>query len=420
MTQALLLFSRSGVPRIWEVRGLFKCHGERGSVTGEILQSFFWVFSGAAVLATLALYTRQPILVAYIGLGAILGPSGVAWVTDVSLLGEMASVGIIFLLFLLGLELQPAALLAVLGKALGVTLVSGAVFFAVGAALAHLSGLGWQDSFVLGMAVMNSSTIIGIKLLPTTVLHHRHAGELMIGLLLVQDLIALFSLLVLNGWSHGQAGGVHLFWQMLAALPGLVLLAYAGVRFILVPLLTRFDRFTEYVFLLAIGWCLGISACAHSAGLSYETGAFIAGVTLAVSPISQYIALSLKPLRDFFLVLFFFALGARMNWLGVPALWLPILLLSLLAVVGKPVIYRFLLGHASETADLSWDIGFRLGQISEFGFLIAYLAESQGLLSARASTALQAAAVLTFLISTYIVIFNFPNPIAVREELRRD
>ncbi len=89
------------------------------------------------------------------------------------------------------------------------------------------------------------------------------------------------------------------------------------VRYVLLPLITRFDRFHEYIFLLAIGWCLGLAESARALGLSEEIGAFIAGIAIATSPISQYIAVNLKPLRDFFLILFFFSVGRPVRPLDV-------------------------------------------------------------------------------------------------------
>lgn len=153
--------------------------------------------------------------------------------------------------------------------------------------------------------MMFSSTIIGIKLLPITILHHRHTGELMVGMLLVQDFVAIFILLILLSGESGSVDPVQI-GMAFVALPLVFLLCVGAVRYILLPLFMRFDRIGEYVFLLAIGWCMGVAALAEIAGLSREIGAFIAGITIATSPIAQYIALSLKPLRDFFLVLFFF------------------------------------------------------------------------------------------------------------------
>lgn len=180
--------------------------------------------------------------------------------------------------------------------------------------IGRLFGLTSMESWVLGAAMMFSSTIIGLKLLPTTILHHQHTGEVMISVLLMQDLIAIIVLIILNG-AH-QDGGLSIDDLILVctALPALILFAFTFNRYILIKLLARFDRTQEYVFLLSIGWCLGLSVLGQRLGLSEDIGAFVAGVALASSPISLFIAESLKPLRDFFLVMFFFTIGATFNF----------------------------------------------------------------------------------------------------------
>ena len=383
--------------------------------------SFFLIFSGAAALATLALYTRQPLIIAYIVLGGLFGPSGLGWVTDLNLLADIAHIGIIFLLFLLGLDMQPAALVSTLKKSTPVALLSSLAFFSSSALIVWVLGFDLPEASVIGVAMMFSSTIIGIKLLPTTVLHHRHIGEMMIGLLLLQDILAIIALIALN--ALGEAQSSNLVEQIIRPAIGLPLLitgCYLAVKHLLLPVLARFDRFQEYLFLVAIGWCLGIAELSATIGLSAEIGAFIAGVTIATSPISQYIAISLKPLRDFFLVLFFFSVGARVELSALPSVALAVGALSLGILIFKPLVYRALLGGVSERKELAWNMGFRLGQASEFSLLIAYVAVTKGLLSAEGAVLIQAVTIITLLASSYIVIMNFPTPIAIRDDLRRD
>jgi Kef-type K+ transport system membrane component KefB len=388
-------------------------------VEASLTSSFFLIFSGAAVLASLALFTRQPLLIAYIALGAIIGPHGAGWVSDVKLLAEIAEFGIIFLLFLLGLDMQPKALLATLKKATVVAIVSSMAFAAIGYALAASFGFSTTECAVIGAAMMFSSTIIGIKLLPTTALHHRHTGELMVGLLLLQDLIAIFVLMILLSISLGDFSAQSLF-KTLIALPLLVVFAFTAVRWVLLPLLRRFDRFHEYIFLLAIGWCLGMTEAAHTLGLSSEIGAFLGGISLATSPISQYIAINLKPLRDFFLILFFFSLGARFDLGLLSEIIVPASILAALVLVLKPIIFRFLIHGMSETKQLAWNLGFRMGQISEFSLLIAYVATEMTLIGREASHLIQATAIISFVVSSYIVVLNYPTPIGISDKLRRD
>ena len=384
--------------------------------------AFFLIFSGAAVLASLALYTRQPLIIAYIALGALIGPYGFSLVTDLKQLSDIGHIGIIFLLFLLGLDMQPQALVTTLRKSTVVGLASSAIFFLVCWGLARVFIADATEASIVGVAMMFSSTIIGIKLLPTTVLHHRHIGDMMIGLLLLQDVLAIIALVLITASSSG--GGEEEAATQLAivllALPFLAASAWAVVRYLLLPLIQRFDRFHEYIFLLAVGWCLGVAEGAQLLGLSAEIGAFVAGISIATSPIAQYIAINLKPLRDFFLILFFFAVGARFDLGMLPQVWLPALALALLVLLLKPVVYRFLLKGVSERRSLAWDLGFRLGQASEFSLLIAYIALDVGLISSTTSLTIQAATILTILVSSYIVVLNYPTPIAISDRLRRD
>lgn len=382
----------------------------------SLLFSFFLIFSGAALLSTFALYFRQPLLVAYIFIGVILGPFGFSLISDPTLLTDIAEFGIIFLLFLLGLDMQPSKLMATLKKTFLVTLASSIVFVLLGFGTGLLFAFSTTESMVIGFSMIFSSTIIGIKLLPTTVLHQKHMGELMIGILLMQDFIAIFLLVFLDSGDLSRSTPLRL----LLAFPLLLAFSYYAARYVLIALIARFDHFKEYIFLLAIGWCLGLSALASYMGLSAEIGAFVAGVSLATSPIALYIADNLKPLRDFFLILFFFSLGAQFNVALFTQIIAPALLLAALALSVKPLVFHYLLRRFSERNRLAWDAGLRLGQISEFSLLIAFVATQSGMIGERASLVIQAAAIITFVASSYIVVLFCPTPIAINPKLRRD
>lgn len=372
------------------------------------------------MLATLALYSRQPLLVAYIAVGAILGPHGLQMVADADLLSEMAEIGIIFLLFLVGLDLQPRKLRNMLGEGLLTALASTTVFFALGYGLMLAFGYSQSEAVVTGVAMTFSSTIIGIKLLPVTVLHHRHIGEIVVSMLLIQDLVAILALILLAGYGETLVETLTSLGSVLLALPLLVLASFVGVRWGVLPLFRRFDAFHEFMFLLALGWCLGIASLGAYAGLSFEIGAFVAGVALATSPISEYIAESLRPLRDFFLVLFFFSVGAGLNIMLLMEVFLPTLILAMAVVAVKPGVFAALLRWQGETSETAWESGYRLGQASEFSLLLTYVAAGTALLGEQAAHVIQGATVLTMIFSTYAVTSRFPSPIAASSHLRRD
>ncbi|HUM92130.1 MAG TPA: cation:proton antiporter [Candidatus Competibacter sp.] len=384
-----------------------------------IIFSLFLIFTGAALFATLALYARQALPIAYIALGALIGPYGFKLIDNASTIEEMAQIGIMFLLFLLGLDLSPQRLLQMLRKATLITLGTSLVFAAMGFGVALSFGYTLGESLLIGTAMTFSSTIIGLKLLPTRTLHHQHTGEIIISILLLQDLLAIMVLLLLEGLG-GRGSSLQGLGLLIITLPLLLGIAFLVARYLLVPLIHKFDKIREYIFLIAIGWCLGISQIALLLGLSHAIGAFIGGVALATSPIALYIADSLKPLRDFFLVLFFFSLGAGFDLGMVGAVFWRTLLLGTALMVAKPWVFRGFLQWAGERARIAMEVGVRLGQVSEFALLIGVMAQQNQLISREASYLVQATTLLTFVASTYYLVLKYPTPVALSDSLRRD
>jgi Kef-type K+ transport system membrane component KefB len=152
-----------------------------------------------------------------------------------------------------------------------------------------------------------------------------------------------------------------------------------------------------------------------------EIGAFIAGVSLATSPIAAYIAENLKPLRDFFLIVFFFSIGAGFNFYLLPKVIFPVLIIGIAILLFKPLVYRYLLrSFDSSEKNQAWEVGFRLGQASEFSMLIAVLAYQEHIIGQLAYVVIQAVTLFTFIVSSYLVVLVYPSPMAINPKLRRD
>lgn len=387
----------------------------------DLLFSLFLIFTGAACLSTAVLFTRQSLLVAYMLLGIITGPSVLGWVTDPALIKQTGDIGIIFLLFLIGLNLHPQKLFHMLRKATLITLLSSFLFGLVGFAVGLLFHFTTVESIVIAASMMFSSTIIGVKLLPTTMLHHKHIGEVMISILLLQDLVAIAVLFLFTMFGSSAENSENLLLSIIS-LPILLGLAVLVERYVINQLLARFDTVKEYVFLLTLGWCLGMAQLAVFMGQSAEVGAFIAGVALATSPVAYYISEHLKPLRDFFLVLFFFIIGANFDLSFLPKVIYPATILALLTIVFKPYLFQKLLLYTGETRAVAREVGLRLGQDSEFSLLIAYLAAEGGLslIGATANYLIQAMTLLTFFVSSYLVVLRYPTPVALTDKMRKD
>ncbi len=384
-----------------------------------ITYSIFLIYFGAAILGTIALYTRQVLPVVYIVLGAIIGPGGLQLIQETHLVEDLAGIGIVFLLFLLGIDLYPQKLLRIFQSVSLVVLISSVVFFMTGYLVAFFFGFSTTEAVITGIAVGFSSTIMGIKLLPTTALHHRHIGELVIGILLLQDLLAILALVLIQGLGTTGELGLASFLPVLT-LPVFVAIAFLLEYFVIRRLLRKFEQIREYLFLVIISWCLSLAQLAEFLGLSHEVGAFVAGVSVAASPIARYITERLQALRDFFMVLFFVAMGAHFNGAAFMEVIVPALILAALVLIIKPVVYRYLFSSFGESVDTSWEAGFRLGQLSEFSILIVFVAIAFGVISETAANFLLIATVLTFVGSSYLVVFRYPSPVAVSERLRRD
>ena len=203
-------------------------HGE------SIFFTIFLIFTGAAIVAGLALFTRQSMLVAYIALGGIVGPWGLGLIEDATAAQEIGEVGIIFLLYLLGLNLHPQKLSRMLREAMVVTAASSLAFAGAGIAVALAFGFTVGEALVIGALSMFSSTILGLKLLPTTALHHRHTGEIIISVLLIQDVIAIVILLGLDAASRPSLSVADTL-LVAVALPAIVVVSAAMERWILLP-----------------------------------------------------------------------------------------------------------------------------------------------------------------------------------------
>lgn len=373
---------------------------------------------GAGLLATLFLFARQPIILAYIAVGILLGPHGLALMENADHIEQIAHLGVILLLFLVGLNLQPHKLIHLFRKASLLTLATSSAFGLISFLFAMLADFELADSLIAGAAMMFSSTVVALKLIPTTTLHHKHTGEVMISVLLLQDILAIIVLLLITGESSERL--LPTFAVLVLKLSVLSALAFAGVRYLFIPLLRKFGAIQEYIFLITLAWCLLVTEAAQAVGLSYEMGAFIAGISIASNNVALVIAEHLKPLREFFLILFFFSIGAKLE-LPIPLLVVcSSLLLGVVLVFLKTYLFRRAFMEAGESPKLAQELGIRLGQASEFSILIAYTGLSAGVLTMEGALFIQMTTLVTFVVSTYWVVLRYPTPVSVGPKLRQD
>lgn len=391
--------------------------GQNMEITETVFLDIALVVVASAVLAWLSSRVRQPIIVAYMVAGAVLGPGGLKFVSEIGFLNEVSHIGVTLLLFLAGLTLHPHRLVALFKKTVLPTLATALIFAAVAAGCSAAWGYPPLESLIIGLALSFSSTIIVIKLVPTTTLHQQHMGSVCIAVLIIQDILAVTALLILGSDPPTSWGG----WAVIP-LKGVGM--FAGVllveRFILRRIMRQVEHYHELLYLMTIAWCFAVALLAEVAGMSHEIGAFLAGVALANGPIALFLSEGLKFFRDFFLVLFFFTLGARLDFKVLHEIVLPASILAALLIVLKPAVYLWFFKRAGETGRFSRELGVRMGQASEFSLIIALAAAAGGTISLRASQLIQVTTILTMIASSYAVVSFYPTPLGTRTSLKQD
>lgn len=350
---------------------------------------------------------KQPMIIGYIVTGIVVGPTLLNIIHSTESIEIFAQFGIALLLLIVGLGLNPRVIKEV-GKiaaliGIGKVTIASLIGYAVG----RYFGYSTVASLYIGLALSFSSTIIILKLLTDKKEQNRLYGKISIGFLLVEDMIAT---LVLIGASASANGGLNfenfgtLLFKLVMLIWGLII-----VRWIILPKLHRFiANSQEFLFLFAIGWGLGIAALFYWAGFSLETGALIAGVSLASLPYAQEIGARLKPLRDFFIVLFFISLGSHLAVAQVTAILPRALFLSVLVLVGNPIIVMTIMGLSGYTKKTSFKAGIAGAQVSEFSFIMLLLANQQGQVSTEVVSLITVVALITIAVSSYVIIYADP------------
>jgi len=393
-------------------------------VTETFIFELAVVVAGAAALAMAAHFLRQPLIVAYIVAGFLIGPHSpipaARLVQQVDFIRGVGGLGLVFLLFLLGLVLHPDRLWKIFRQASLVTLCSATTFFLAGfgltVAVVALAPMAYDltpvQMIFIGFTTAFSSTLLVVKLLPTRRLHESAVGTQAIGILIVEDVLAIAVLLGMAAMAQTQTAA-DVAWRLPLGL-AMLAAAFPAERYGLRPLMRRIETFPELLFILSLAWCLALAEGAGALGFSREIGAFVAGLALARSPLSLYIWEKVAPLRDFFVVLLFFSLGALVDirWQMMPAVLLAAFL-ALVLVLLKPYVFRWILLAFKTDRALAQETGWRLGQCSEFGLIIAFLARQQNLIGHQAFEIILMATLFSFLVSTYIVVLKYPSPLGV-------
>lgn len=359
---------------------------------------------GAGVALIMRLI-RQPLIIGHIITGLIVGPSLLNLINDDQTIRIFASIGITLLLFIIGLGLNPKVIKEV-GKVSSITGVGQVIFTTlIGFLLVNkLLGYGLKESLFIAVALAFSSTIIILKLLSDKKEQNRLYGKISIGFLLVQDLIATIVLIVTAALGEGSS------YFDLARVLSLGLGISIAVLLLSMYILPYFNKFIsssqELLFLFAIGWGLGIATLYTKVGLSLEVGALIAGVALASMPYAKEVASRLRPVRDFFIIMFFVVLGVGFNLSNGFDILPQAIFLSLFVLVGNPIIVMTIMGILGFTKQTSFKAGLTVAQISEFSLVFIILGFNNNQISESIVGLVTVVAIITIAASSYMIIYS--------------
>lgn len=362
----------------------------------------------ATIVSSIVRLFRQPSIVGYILTGVVVGPYLLNLVQSTEYIELFSKLGIAILLFIIGLSLKPDIIREV-GKVSIVTGI-GQIVVTSGIGFFIMRSLGFEvNASIYGaLALTFSSTIIIFKLLADKGDLNKLYGKISIGFLLVQDVVAAIVLLVVSvfGSSSSVSGNATMFTILLLLKAiGFFIFLYIMSRYVLPKLSVFFASSQELLFLFSMSWGLGLSAIFYVFGFSLEIGALAAGIALASSSFAREIGSRMKPLRDFFILLFFVLLGSQIILPDISSIIAPAVILSLFVLIGNPlivIILMNLLGYKSRTGFLA---GLVVAQISEFSLILMSLGLTFGHVSSEAVSLITLVGIITITGSTYLILY---------------
>lgn len=348
---------------------------------------------------------NQPLIIGYIIAGVIISPFIIGSGVSEEVIHTFSEFGIAFLLFMVGMHLNPKIIKEIGMVSLFIGSIQIVLTFALGFAVSLLLGFDSISSIFIGIALSFSSTIIIMKLLSDKKQIDSLFGKISIGILIIQDLVAVGVLMYISSLSFGSSFGYFAIRGLLSGIGLIIILFIAG--FFIIPKLTRkIASSQELLFLFSITWAFVIAALFSYLGFSIEIGALVAGVVLSISPYSIEITSKIRPLRDFFLIIFFIIIGFNIDISNISSVIFNAVIFSLIALVFKPLILMILMAIFGYTKRTNFLVGTTLGQISEFSLIVLALGASFGYVTGEVLSTITLTAIITITLSTYMIIYS--------------
>ncbi len=365
------------------------------------------ILAVAAGVGFLANRAHQPLIVAFIAVGILVGPSGLEWVSDTEPIELFAEIGIAVLLFLVGLKLD-LHLVRTTGKVALITGLGQVAFTSIiGFGLALLLGMSPTSALYVAVALTFSSTIIIVKLLSDKRELDELHGRIALGFLIVQDIVVVLVMIALSTIGGDRDGSIQLQIALVIVQGAALIAAMAVVmRWILPRLLHLVASSQELLIVSAVAWAVSVAAFSDWLGFSVEVGAFLAGFAIASTPYRESIAASLTGLRDFLLLFFFIELGAQLDLSAIGSQVPAALVLSVFVLVGNPLIVLVIMGVMRYPKRVSFLSGLAVAQISEFSLILITLGRELGHVDNDIVGLVTLVGMITIAMSTYMILYS--------------
>lgn len=347
---------------------------------------------------------RQPAIIGYILSGIVAGPMFLNIIDSTDTLSAFSQIGIALLLFLVGLNLNPNVIRKV-GKVSLITGLGQVIFTtSIGYGIGRLLGFSAIESLYMAIALTFSSTIVIMKLISDKKDLETLYGRISVGFLIIQDFIAILILLLISTLNTGISFATLAFETLLKAVGAISILLLLTIY--ILPKLTRMvAKSQEFLMLFSLSWCFIIASAFHHLSFSIEAGALLAGITLSMSPYHFEISSKMRPLRDFFLILFFIVLGSQMVFTNILSHLPVILIFSIFVLIGNPIIVMVLMGMLGYTKRNGFLAGLTVAQISEFSLILIAMGISLNQINSEILSIITPVALITFAGSTYLIMY---------------
>ncbi len=375
------------------------------AVANDIFTQLGIIIVVTAVTALILRLFKQPTILAYVLVGIIIAPA-LHLITDATIIQSMSVVGVAFLLFLVGLEmdlksLKDVAMISTLGATIQITLL-----FITGFAIALILGFLSMEAAYIGLILCFSSTMVVLKILSDRRELNTLHGKIITGILLTEDIIAILALTIL---SSVNTFSYHILLIALAKFAAIFITVYLASKYLFPGLFNVAAKNQELLFITSLATCFFFAISFQYLGLSLAVGAFVGGLTLGTLQYKHEIIGKIKSLKDFFSLLFFVSLGMGISFVVLKKWWLAIISLIAIIIFVKPLITMLVCSLFRYTKKPSFLVASSLAQVGEFGLILA----SQGLLLGHITQDLFSIVIFVTLTTIVLTSYTIPNALSI-------